>query len=219
MNKSGPTKTEYHKIVTVWDRDPATNHKTLISGAWSTEEFAYLKDLEWVFTEKVNGTNIRLIWDCERAHIGGRSDSAQIPANLLECLNTLTPNLGKIFNAPAVIYGEGYGVKIQKGGGNYNPDRACFVVFDVRVGDTWLERENVDGIAKKLGIDEGTYIVPIVDVGPLTRAIKLAEQGFDSVWGNFKAEGLVMRPSVELLDRRGHRIIAKIKSKDFPRVA
>jgi len=29
------------------------------------------------------------------------------------------------------------------------------------------------------------------------------------------AEGLVMRPMVDLLDRRGRRILAKIKAKDF----
>lgn len=201
--------------MTVWERDPATNHKTLIENAWATEAFRYLQDNEWIFTEKVDGTNIRLIWDGEQVHIGGRTDNAQIPAHLLECLNRLTPRLGEIFDAPAVVYGEGYGAKIQKGGGNYCPDHACFVVFDVRVGETWLERTTVDDIAKRLGITDDTYVVPDVGGGTLSQAVELTRFGFDSVWGNFPAEGLVMRPAIELVDRRRRRVIAKIKQKDF----
>ena len=34
---------------------------------------------------------------------------------------------------------------------------------------------------------------------------------------NVWAEGLVMRPAIELLDKRGRRIITKIKHKDFAR--
>ena len=51
---------EYHKIVTVWERDPETNHKYLKTGVWAEPEFEYLKDCVWLWTEKVNGTNIRI---------------------------------------------------------------------------------------------------------------------------------------------------------------
>ncbi len=33
--------------------------------------------------------------------------------------------------------------------------------------------------------------------------------------GDFEAEGIVARPDVELLDRRGKRVITKIKAVDF----
>ena len=46
----------------------------------------------------------------------------------------LAANLGEVFpDGAAVLYGEGYGAKIQKGGGNYRADQD-FVLFDVRVG-------------------------------------------------------------------------------------
>lgn len=45
----------------------------------------------------------------------------------------------------------------------------------------------------------------------------MARLGFKSTWGDFQAEGIVARPSVELKNRAGERIITKIKCKDFPR--
>jgi len=48
--------------------------------------------------------------------------------------------------------------------------------------------------------------------------IAMVKEGFNSQWGNFIAEGIVARPSCELLDRRGNRIITKLKYKDFDRM-
>jgi hypothetical protein len=52
---------EYHKIQTVFKRDPSNNYKTLLEGEFAIPEFGYLQDNEWVFTEKVDGTNIRVM--------------------------------------------------------------------------------------------------------------------------------------------------------------
>ena len=46
---------EYHKIQTVFKRDPATNFKTLLEYDWSESEFGFLADNDWVWTEKVDG--------------------------------------------------------------------------------------------------------------------------------------------------------------------
>lgn len=203
---------EYHKIQTVWDRDPENNFKTLLEGQWAKPEFGYLKNAEWVWTEKVDGTNIRVKWDGSEVRFGGRTDKAQIPTFLLDNLLALFPaeKLSEAFDCEACLYGEGYGPKIQKGGGNYRQD-ASFVLFDVRIGDIWLERGNVEDIAHKLGVD----IVPVLDVGALPAMIERVRNGFDSTWGDFRAEGIVARPRVELLDRLGHRVITKLKCKDF----
>ena len=45
------------------------------------------------------------------------------------------------------LYGEGYGARIQKGGGKYLAKSCDFVLFDVKIGDWWLRREAVDEIA------------------------------------------------------------------------
>jgi hypothetical protein len=206
---------EYHKIQTVFFRNPETKFKTLLEGSWAKPEFRVLSQIKWVFTEKIDGTNIRVTWDGENVKFGGKTDNAQIPVRLLDELQLLFP-VTKLKSAelpPMTLYGEGYGVKIQKGGGNYIADGCSFILFDVFCGDLWLERVSVTDIAEKLSIG----VVPVIDNGPLSDAIEIARWGFTSSFGDFKAEGLVMRPTVELMNRRGERVITKIKCKDFIR--
>lgn len=82
----------YHKIQTVYHRDPENNNRTLIEGKWSMPEFELLKDVDWICTEKIDGTNIRVIWDGEEVIFKGKTDNAEIPKHLLEHLEeTFTP--------------------------------------------------------------------------------------------------------------------------------
>jgi len=207
---------EYHKIQTVFKRDPATNMKTLLIGEYSEPAFRYLANNEWTFTEKVDGTNIRVMVGMAGGPItfGGKTDNASIPAPLVKRLEEkflpLSDQLHGMFPDGGCLYGEGYGARIQKGGGNYRPDQD-FVLFDVRVGDWWLQREAVEDVSAKLTLD----IVPIIGRGPLSEMLEMARNGFDSRWGSFPAEGIVARPACELRDRAGHRVVTKIKYKDF----
>ncbi len=214
---------EYHKIQSVYLRDPANRHKTFLEGEWSLPEFGYLANNTWEWTEKVDGTNVRVHWNGSKVTFGGRTADAQMPVFLLHRLEELFPmaNFHTLFPAQEVeggreildvmLYGEGYGAKIQKGGGNYKPDGVDFVLFDVQIGGVYLERSSVEDIAAKLGL----RAVPVLGYGTLREAIQITREGFDSTWGPFKAEGLVMRPATELLTRRGHRLITKVKHKDF----
>ena len=209
---------EYHKIQTVYKRDPATKHKTLLIGEYSMPEFEYLATNKWIFTEKVDGTNIRIMWNGEGIVFGGRTDNAQIPAHLVTVLNAQFMTLPKLElmkhvfaeSKEVCLYGEGYGAKIQKGGGNYRPDQG-FVLFDVKIGGWWLNRDSVMDIAHELSLE----IVPIIGYGMLPMMVDKTRIGFKSQWGDFQAEGIVARPAVELLNRGGKRIITKIKFKDF----
>lgn len=215
---------EYHKIQTVYLRDPETNFKRLLAGQYAHPAFEYLAHNQWAFTEKVDGTNIRVMLpdyhvDGKQFGIafGGKTNEAQIPATLVKRLeerfhsDETRAKLAEMFPEGNVcLYGEGYGAKIQKGGGNYRPDQD-FVLFDVKVGEWWLERANVEDIAGKLGLDA----VPILKVGTLPEMVEYAKGGFQSSWGNFMAEGIVARPVYELKTRNGDRIITKIKHRDF----
>jgi len=71
----------------------------------------------------------------------------------------------------------------------------------------------VEDIANKLGLE----VVPVIGMGTLHEMVEMVKVGFYSEWGKFLAEGIVARPVVELKTRSGHRIITKIKYKDFPR--
>lgn len=204
---------EYHKIQTVYLRDPATRHKTLLEGQFAKPEFDYLKNDIWVFTEKVDGTNIRVKWDGEQVFFAGKTDRADTPEFLLDKFSELF--YSEIFQAnklpPLCLYGEGYGAKIQKGGGNYIPDGVSFILFDVNVDGIWLEHDNVEDIAEKLMIK----VVPIVGEGTLLEGVAMVKGGYESKLRKTPPEGIVMRPKVELFNRRGERVIAKIKAKDF----
>jgi RNA ligase len=207
----------YHKINTMFKRDMENGGK-LIEGEWADPALEFLAQNVWEFTEKVDGTNIRVHWDGKgKVAFGGRSDNAQIPVVLLDRLTKLfrpydgADCLYATFpDAEVTLYGEGYGPKIQKGGGNYGSS-VDFVLFDVRIGDFWLRRDDVQDVGQKLGIG----VVPVKRRGTLHDAIHLVKTGFTSYWGYFEAEGIVARPVVELYDRQGHRIITKIKARDF----
>ena len=202
---------EYIKINTIWKRDDRGN---IQEGQYSLPVFEYLKDAEWVFTEKVDGTNIRVYWDGASVRFGGRSDAAQIPATLVDHLRkafTEQAMLAKFGPAPACLYGEGFGAKIQAGGGNYKPDGQSFVLFDVLIDKWWLKREDVDDVAMALDIP----VVPLVFKGTLAQAEAMVKNGVQSLWGSFQAEGLVGRPREELFDRNGDRVIVKMKTKDY----
>lgn len=212
----GKIMKKYHKIQTIFKRDMSNKGK--ITDEFALPEFEYLKDNQWVFTEKVDGTNIRVMWDGKNVVFGGKTDNAQIPVFLLYKLQELFEgNKKQLFKdkfgeeGNICLYGEGYGNKIQKGGGNYIPDGVDFVLFDVKIGDWWLERENIEDIAQHFGIKA----VPIIGEGTILEAVEKTEKGFKSQWGDFVAEGIVLKPKVELMSRKGERIITKIKHKDF----
>ena len=78
---------EYHKIETLFERDEST--KKLIEGKFRNETVEFLKDIEWDFTEKIDGTNIRVYWDGHKVSFYGRTERAQIPADLVNRLNEL----------------------------------------------------------------------------------------------------------------------------------
>lgn len=207
---------EYQKIQSVFKRDDKTNYKTFIDGEWSRPEFEYLANNTWEMTEKVDGTNIRVYFNVGsygEINFKGRTDRADIPPFLLNALEDTfdSEQLEQKFGeTQVVLYGEGYGSRIQKGGGNYRDDQS-FVLFDVMINNVFLERENVVDIANSLGIE----VVPIVQYGTLYDAIDLCQKGFESQWGNFQAEGVVCKPSTQLNNRFNSRIITKVKCSDF----
>lgn len=209
---------EYHKIQSLYKRDMQGNRKLLV-GQWSVPEFEYLQNNLWVWSEKIDGTNLRIGWRNNSMFIGGRTEKAQIPAELVQRLHEIFPKekLEERFkelpeDTEAMLFGEGYGRKIQSGG-DYIPDGVDVILFDVRIGKWWLRRQDVDKMAEQLGIKS----VPIVGQGNIAEAVEFAKSGFESqVSQKMKvAEGLVIRPAVELISRNGQRVIAKVKYKDF----
>jgi len=193
-------------------------NKKLIEGDYRNECVEFLKDNQWTFTEKVDGTNVRVIWDGHKVSFGGRTDNAQMPMPLMEKLQELfSGNTNeelfeqKFGEGDVVFYGEGYGGKIQSGSG-YKQTQD-FILFDVKVGETWLRREDIENIAQTFGIK----IVPVVVTGTIQEAVEYVKTRPNSpiAEGEKLSEGLVGVPNARLTDFRGNRIIVKIKECDF----
>uniref|UniRef100_A0A6M3K2W6 Putative RNA ligase n=1 Tax=viral metagenome TaxID=1070528 RepID=A0A6M3K2W6_9ZZZZ len=201
---------EYHKIETLFERDEKT-HKLKEPLVLRNPAYDLIK--KWQFTEKIDGTNIRCIWNNSTMTFAGRTDKAQLPANLVKRLyEILSPEkfLSVFPDCGAVIYGEGYGAGIQKGG-LYSPTQD-FAVFDVLVdGRWWLNWENTVDVAQKLGLQTVPFIIEAA-LDTMTIMVKL---GFPSHLGTAIAEGVVGRTSEPLFDKRGHRLIIKLKTRDF----
>lgn len=112
------------------------------------------------------------------------------------------------------LYGEGYGMKIQKCGGRYLSNKVSFRGFDVKVNDIYLLRDNAMEIFKKLGADT----VPYFGQMTIDEAIEMVREGFISTISEDRtlmAEGLVLTSPLGLKNRRGERLIVKIKYGDF----
>ena len=206
---------EYNKIDTLYKRD-MEGSKKLLEGEFRNPIVEFLKDNIWQFTEKVDGTNIRVHWDGHKVQFGGRTEKAQIPANLVNYLNNTfgTSEAEQIFEekfgeTEVILFGEGYGPKIQNGG-LYRPD-VSFIMFDVMISNNYQPRESVEDIAKAFGID----VVPIIFEGTIQEGVDFVKTHPDSTMGTAKMEGLVGRPKVEMRDRCGKRVIVKIKWEDF----
>jgi ATP-dependent RNA circularization protein (DNA/RNA ligase family) len=210
---------EYPKIETLYDRDERT-HK-VIPGKIRLPEFDLVS--RWMVTEKIDGTNIRVHLRHGEVMYGGRTDAAQLHASLVDWLRTRLP-ADKVRAAfgpgvEAILFGEGYGPKIQKGGGLYRAD-VSFRLFDVLVvtpeRDWWLAVPDVADVASKLGIET----VPVLGANlsleaavSLVRGVSLVAR-IDAGAG-CEREGIVCRTDPMLLTRRGDRVMWKLKGKDF----
>lgn len=206
----------YHKIEGPFKRDPDNNFQ-VNHELWRNETVQMLADSPiWIASEKIDGTNIRITWDGHRVSFGGRTDRAELPGALRVYLEEKfrVPGVEEMFeelfgDKPAVIFGEGYGPKIQNGG-KYR-DTPGFIAFDVAVGETYLSRVNAREICDSLRV----VFVPEYPACTLTELIELVGQGYRSEFGDFEAEGLVAVTEKPLYDQRGNRLIVKVKAADL----
>jgi hypothetical protein len=122
----------------------------------------------------------------------------------------------EMFSEKVTVYGEVYGGKIQKMSATYGKD-IRFVVFDVRVGDVWLNVPKAEIMAVSLGLDFVPFVRCSIDIESLN-----AERDRDSVQAvkngmgeGHPREGVVLRPLEEFIRNNGERVIVKHKREEF----
>lgn len=211
---------EYQKIETVFERDPTT--KKLIYGKYRNPTVEYLKNNTWWITEKIDGTNIRVVWDGHKFKFYGRTEKAVIQAPLLEKLNEMfNYEQEQVFEQmfgekEVIIFGEGIGEKIQCGlyGKEYR-----LLVFDIMINNKYLQLDQAFAIAKELGLET---VPTLLEGHDLEYAINFI-QGYlpippfvSKVNGSSSPiEGVVARPILTLYDNNFDRVLVKIKVRDF----
>jgi len=183
----------------------------------------------WIVTEKIDGTNIRIILDQQKEdgsrdyYIGSRklilNNEDKNSKQFLDCIKDV--NINKLIDYfkdikhTITIYGEGYGAGVQTGH-IYSQDKN-YRVFDIKIGDVYQDWTYVC----KVCVDNQLNIVPLLGnskelsydkcVGLLnTFHNTLIQEGIGGT-----PEGVVYKFEPVLLDKYGERLIFKVKFKDF----
>lgn len=231
---------EYPKTENLFNRDPDT-HK-LIESELRVPAFDQIK--YWHVTEKIDGTNMRVIYcpDVHKVEIRGRSDRANIPGDLLKYMQDIftVENLSAQFDefmqkegqegSCVTIYGEGYGPGIQKSGGNYAPSKR-FRMFDIMYCwrgpaygeglNSWAAQETVEMLADGLGALQAPVIFDSADLWELVDFVKhlnhshTAFEDYPEQYANSQAEGIIARSDPYLFTHRGSRVMFKLKVDDL----
>jgi len=221
------TDREYPKIDTLYNRD---DKHFVIVGKLRMPEFGIVKG--WSLTEKLHGRNTRVtLFDDGIVEYGGKTDDAEVPPELLKYLmETFPPEKlkaalwlpNKIRPKAATIYGEGYGPKMVPGSGVYRKD-VSFRLFDCLIegidGTWWLERVNIEDIARKLGV-KCVPLIGYIDYLPTTfqQLYELLKESIVAREENGTGtipEGIVAKSDPLVYSRKGDRIMWKLKMKDF----
>jgi hypothetical protein len=120
------------------------------------------------------------------------------------------PNAHKV-----ILFGEGYGPKIQACGSRYRSD-VSFILFDVWIDGWWLEKSSVIDIADQLDI-EHTINQQIMTTQEVVEYVKSKPLSYVAEDRTLVMEGVMAR-SYPLMLFRQHKtpIMFKLKVRDFP---
>lgn len=170
--------------------------------------------------EKIHGTSSHVAWRNYPNRPGGvRFFAGGVSHDSFTALfeePTLAACFLKLGHDRVVVFGESYGGKCQKMSHIYG--RALrFVVFDVKIGDTWLCVPAAEDVAGQLGLEFVPYREVTTDLVALDaeRDAPSEQARRNGVAGDAMREGVVLRPLREFTDSRGQRVMAKHKRAEF----
>ncbi len=171
--------------------------------------------------EKIHGTSAHISWKAgplpgdpyKMSFFSG----GEPHANFIKLFDeaALRPNFEKV-GQDVIIFGEAYGGKCQGMSATYGK-ALKFIVFDVKIGDYWLDVDAMDRFATGMGLEVVAY-----KRIPATQEAVDAERDADSTQAirngcgpGKKREGIVIRPLIELRKNNSDRVISKHKRDDF----
>jgi len=184
-----------------------------INNLYKAQEVLLFKEVYAL--EKVDGTSTHIKYKVTRQPQLSFFSGCIKHENFTNLFNQeeILANLPKVDDI--IIYGEGYGGKVQGQSKKYGSNLK-FIAFDVKIGDCWLDVPTAEKIVKRCGLTFVPYIKCSTDLDILTE-----ERDKPSVvaeWAgnhNQTREGIVIRPLIELRKNNNERVIAKYKNDDF----
>lgn len=217
----------YPKITSPFKRTDAKS-KTVNVSVWFDDYAKFFGENGLLFyaTEKVDGTNLNIVYDGNHIQYTGHTDKTVWDPEVEEWIKSKfqTPEFEQIceqlFGEHEIkLCGELIGPKIQSN--FYKLEDYKFILFDIHnnTTNTWWSREKVEQIAKELNLDIVPVIGPTTDI--LTDTLRgwvkyIHNYNFRSKFNNdVEIEGFVVRPLMEILKANGERVIYKIKINDI----
>lgn len=221
----------YHKIETLFNRDPST-FKVNPECGMRVPGFQAVDN--WVVEEKCDGMNIQVhmndptcLVDREAPFpievlIQGRTPNAQFKPHWMEYLKSIftAPLAEALFKSElhpgnkVTLFGELMGPKIN--GNLHGLTELEFRGFDVLVDDAWwMERAQLDQVLYHFKT-KGAPVVGRLNTERIIHMIRERET-VSQISTNGYFEGVVCRPAFELRLQSGERLIWKLKTKDFAR--
>jgi len=175
--------------------------------------------------EKIHGTSAHVSWDPAllegdesiKYFSGGEKYDRFV--SLFDG-QPLSGRFKELLDQPTVFFGEAYGGKQQGMSKTYGPDLK-FVVFDVKVGESWLSVPQACDLAVKCGFDFVPFSRVTTDLATLDaeRDKPSVQSVKNGVEGEHPREGVVLRPIEEMRLNNGARVIAKHKGEAFRETA
>jgi len=168
--------------------------------------------------EKIHGTSAHIGWNHEHQEIryfsGGEKHEKFV--KLFDHAHLKTRFCQEFPDVNVVLHGEAYGGKQQGMSETYGKELK-FIVFDVKIGETWLDVINAEDVTKKMGLEFVDYVqiktdLELIDAErdkPSTQAKR------NGVVEDKLREGVVLRPLTECTKSNGKRIIVKHKRDEF----
>jgi hypothetical protein len=180
-------------------------------------ELEYLAKNPWTYKRKLNGENMRVLWDGDQAIWNGRTNSFTPNHETTEYMNSTFAE--EIFeekfgrDKQVLLFGERMAPGAQ--GNELKLESTEFVLFDVKIANTWLEPNGIRAIAEYFGLHSCYNFMRPIDeernyTETLENLIELCSVGDFSEW-----EGIVAIPATGVFNRKGERIICKIKNQDY----
>jgi hypothetical protein len=217
---------EYPKINNLYKREHDGPEKgRIIYGEYTEPEFESID--RYLYTEKIDGTNVRIImnYNClfeTEITILGKTERSVFTPESLEYLKSMfsVEKLLEIFDAKTTIFGELFGKGIQEPqGSKYNPDGYSFMIFDILMEDNenvwWLEFNNVQDIAKKIGVET----VPLIGIGNKEEIFDFVKNEYKSRISEQSIEGIVATSFPMMYYRKERKPIRfKLKVKDVRKI-